>query len=163
MAGKTGSVDIMAIGQEAQRLYLSDHTTHGVDVVDLSGPAARYLKTVPVNGNPNGLVVAGDLKLIFTGNVDATVSVIDVDPASPSRDTVVATLDTKGFGADELTYDLHILVRFELERELIDGTLEPRDAPAAWNDRVRSYLERAPGEGATVVVDGATAPGEGGA
>jgi carboxypeptidase Taq len=42
--------------------------------------------------------------------------------------------------ADELTYDLHILVRFELERELIGGTLEPRDLPAAWNDRVRSYL-----------------------
>jgi DNA-binding beta-propeller fold protein YncE len=105
MAGKTGSVDIMAIDQGSGRLYLSDHTTHGVDVVDLSGRVARYLKTVPVDGNPNGLVVAGDLKLVFTGNVDATVSVIDVDPASPSRDTVVATLDTKGFGADELTYD----------------------------------------------------------
>jgi carboxypeptidase Taq len=42
--------------------------------------------------------------------------------------------------ADELTYDLHILIRFELERELIDGELEPRDLPAAWNERVRSYL-----------------------
>jgi carboxypeptidase Taq len=42
--------------------------------------------------------------------------------------------------ADELTYDLHILLRFELERELIGGTLEPRDLPAAWNERVRSYL-----------------------
>jgi carboxypeptidase Taq len=42
--------------------------------------------------------------------------------------------------ADELTYDLHILLRFELERELIGGTLEPRDVPAAWNERVRSYL-----------------------
>jgi YVTN family beta-propeller protein len=107
MAGKTGSVDIMAIDQGARRLYLSDHTTHGVDIVDLSGPAARYLKTVPVEGNPNGLVLAGDLKLVFTGNIDATVSVIDVDPASPSQDTVVATLDTKGFGADELAYDPH--------------------------------------------------------
>jgi carboxypeptidase Taq len=42
--------------------------------------------------------------------------------------------------ADELTYDLHILIRFELERELIDGKLEPRDLPAVWNERVRSYL-----------------------
>jgi carboxypeptidase Taq len=42
--------------------------------------------------------------------------------------------------ADELTYDLHIMVRFELERELIDGTLEPRALPDAWNERIRSYL-----------------------
>ena len=42
--------------------------------------------------------------------------------------------------ADELTYDLHILVRFELERELFDGKLEPRDLPAAWNERVKEYL-----------------------
>jgi carboxypeptidase Taq len=42
--------------------------------------------------------------------------------------------------ADELTYDLHILLRFELERELIDGTVEPRDLQAAWNERVRTYL-----------------------
>jgi carboxypeptidase Taq len=42
--------------------------------------------------------------------------------------------------ADELTYDLHILVRFELERELIGGTLEPRDLPGAWNERVQTYL-----------------------
>jgi carboxypeptidase Taq len=42
--------------------------------------------------------------------------------------------------ADELTYDLHILIRFELERELMDGKLEPAVLPAAWNERVHSYL-----------------------
>jgi carboxypeptidase Taq len=42
--------------------------------------------------------------------------------------------------ADELTYDLHILLRFELERELVEGNLEPRDLPGAWNERVQSYL-----------------------
>jgi carboxypeptidase Taq len=42
--------------------------------------------------------------------------------------------------ADELTYDLHILLRFELERELVEGTLEPRDLPGAWNERIHSYL-----------------------
>jgi carboxypeptidase Taq len=44
------------------------------------------------------------------------------------------------YEADELTYDLHILVRFEIERELIDGKIEPRDLPGVWNERVRSYL-----------------------
>ncbi len=34
--------------------------------------------------------------------------------------------------ADEVTYNLHILLRFELEKRLFDGTLETRDLPAAW-------------------------------
>ena len=36
--------------------------------------------------------------------------------------------------ADEATYNLHILLRFELEEPLIDGRLSPRDVPAAWNE-----------------------------
>ncbi len=35
--------------------------------------------------------------------------------------------------ADEATYNLHILLRFELERPLISGDLKPADVPAAWN------------------------------
>jgi carboxypeptidase Taq len=42
--------------------------------------------------------------------------------------------------ADELTYDLHVLIRFELERELFAGGLDLTDLPEAWNDRVREYL-----------------------
>lgn len=36
--------------------------------------------------------------------------------------------------ADELTYNLHIVVRFQLERGLFTGTYEPADIPAAWNE-----------------------------
>ncbi len=42
--------------------------------------------------------------------------------------------------ADELTYGLHIIVRFEIERELIEGRLQPRDLPEAWNARMKEYL-----------------------
>ncbi len=42
--------------------------------------------------------------------------------------------------ADEATYNLHILIRFELERRLIDGSLSADDLPAAWNDRYQSDL-----------------------
>lgn len=42
--------------------------------------------------------------------------------------------------ADEVTYNLHILIRFELEQELIGGHLDVVDAPAAWNDRYERYL-----------------------
>jgi carboxypeptidase Taq len=42
--------------------------------------------------------------------------------------------------ADEVTYGLHIVLRFELEVALIEGALEVADLPAAWNERMRSYL-----------------------
>jgi carboxypeptidase Taq len=42
--------------------------------------------------------------------------------------------------ADEVTYNLHIILRFELEQELIDNRLEPRDLPRAWNERMNDYL-----------------------
>jgi carboxypeptidase Taq len=42
--------------------------------------------------------------------------------------------------ADEVTYNMHILLRFELENELLEGKLKVRDLPEAWNARVKSYL-----------------------
>jgi carboxypeptidase Taq len=42
--------------------------------------------------------------------------------------------------ADEVTYGLHIILRFELERELLAGTVAVADVPDAWNARTREYL-----------------------
>ena len=42
--------------------------------------------------------------------------------------------------ADEITYNLHIVLRFELERELLDGRLEVRDLPEAFDERMFGYL-----------------------
>ncbi|MFB6069115.1 MAG: carboxypeptidase M32 [Halobacterium sp.] len=42
--------------------------------------------------------------------------------------------------ADELTYHMHIVVRFEIERELIEGDLDVEDVPEVWNDKYEEYL-----------------------
>jgi carboxypeptidase Taq len=42
--------------------------------------------------------------------------------------------------ADEGTYNLHVMIRFELERALISGDLKVADLPAAWNARYADYL-----------------------
>jgi carboxypeptidase Taq len=42
--------------------------------------------------------------------------------------------------ADEVTYNLHILIRFELELELFEGELALAGLPDAWNQRYRDYL-----------------------
>ncbi len=42
--------------------------------------------------------------------------------------------------ADELTYNLHIMLRFDLEVALLDGSLRVADLPAAWNERMQQDL-----------------------
>ncbi|MEP6508067.1 MAG: carboxypeptidase M32 [Gemmatimonadales bacterium] len=42
--------------------------------------------------------------------------------------------------ADEVTYNLHILIRFELERALLDGDLRAADVPGAWAEKYQQYL-----------------------
>ena len=42
--------------------------------------------------------------------------------------------------ADEFSYCLHILIRFEIERGLMNGTLAVHDAPALWNELTAKYL-----------------------
>ncbi len=63
-------------------------------------------------------------------------------------------VDTKGFyqalnkaepsliriEADELTYSLHIMVRYELEKRLMDGSLSTKDLPSEWNRLYKEYL-----------------------
>ena len=42
--------------------------------------------------------------------------------------------------SDEATYNLHILLRFELEQALVTGEISAADLPAAWNERMQKYL-----------------------
>jgi carboxypeptidase Taq len=43
--------------------------------------------------------------------------------------------------ADEATYNLHIMVRFELERAMLRGDLSAADLPGAWNEKYKAYLD----------------------
>ncbi|MCR4950768.1 MAG: carboxypeptidase M32 [Solobacterium sp.] len=42
--------------------------------------------------------------------------------------------------ADELTYPLHIMVRYEIEKGLFDGTIAPEDLEETWNRKYKEYL-----------------------
>jgi carboxypeptidase Taq len=42
--------------------------------------------------------------------------------------------------ADEATYNLHIILRFELEQEILDGTIDLKELPEIWNTRFEEYL-----------------------
>jgi carboxypeptidase Taq len=46
--------------------------------------------------------------------------------------------------ADELTYHLHIVIRYELERKLINGEIEVEELPELWNQKMEKYLSITP-------------------
>jgi carboxypeptidase Taq len=46
--------------------------------------------------------------------------------------------------ADEVTYNLHIMLRFDLERPLIAGDLQPKDVPGVWNETFQQYFGMTP-------------------
>ena len=43
--------------------------------------------------------------------------------------------------ADELTYPMHVILRYEIESALINGEIEPEDIPLMWNQKMKAYLE----------------------
>lgn len=76
----------------------------------------------------------------------------DVFPATKglwSAEQIVAQLHFASPGvnrvqADEATYNLHILLRVELEQALLRGDLTARDLPSAWNEAYRRWLDVTP-------------------
>ena len=42
--------------------------------------------------------------------------------------------------ADEITYNMHIILRFELEQDIVNGEVELRDLPQTWAERMDAYL-----------------------
>lgn len=41
---------------------------------------------------------------------------------------------------DEITYNIHVIIRYEIEKDLIEGKLQPKDAPKAYASKVKEYL-----------------------
>lgn len=65
------------------------------------------------------------------GNVDLNDMYKAVNTVKPSLIRVEA---------DEGTYNMHVMVRFEMERALLSGAMKVKDVPAEWNRRYKDYL-----------------------
>jgi carboxypeptidase Taq len=56
--------------------------------------------------------------------------------------------------ADEVTYGMHVMLRFELEQDIVDGRVELRDLPQRWNEKMWDYLGvEVPDDGQGVLQD----------
>ncbi len=56
------------------------------------------------------------------------------------------------YEADEVTYDLHIMLRFDFEVEMLEGRLAVRDLPEAWRERFRQDMGIVPPDDADGVL-----------
>jgi DNA-binding beta-propeller fold protein YncE len=104
--GQTAPIDIMVVDQATHRMWVADRLDLGIDLIDISSVPGRYVRTIPNRVSPHGLVIAPDLQLLYSGNDDSTVSVIDINPASPKVNTVIKTIAINGQGlTDLMEYD----------------------------------------------------------
>ena len=95
---------------------------------------SRLWENVVGRGRPFAGYLHGELAQVFPerfAGVDAEVFYRAVNRVQPSLIRVEA---------DEATYGLHVILRFELEREMVSGTIALADLPEAWNARMQEYL-----------------------
>lgn len=74
------------------------------------------------------------LKTTFAGNLSDVTAEEWYRAVNYVRPSLIRT------EADEVTYNLHIMLRFELEQALMDGTLKVADLPEAWNAKMLDFL-----------------------
>ncbi|GLC44578.1 hypothetical protein PLESTM_001617300 [Pleodorina starrii] len=94
-------------------------------MVGLSQPFAEYLLPLLKERFPERFGSATPDQLYESENVIQEPSLIRVE-------------------ADEVTYPLHIILRYELERGLLEGSVAVEDVPRIWNERMAAYLGAAP-------------------
>ncbi len=86
------------------------------------------------------------LKALFPGQLES----VDIDAFYAAVNQVESSLIR--VEADEVTYNLHIILRFELERDLFAGRVSVGDLPAVWNERMEQYLGLRPPDDAQGVL-----------
>jgi len=82
----------------------------------------------------------GPLKEAFPG----TLNGVDVDTFHRAINKVVPSLIRTD--SDEVTYNLHVMMRFDLELDMLEGKLAVRDLPEAWRARIKKDLGVAPSD-----------------
>jgi carboxypeptidase Taq len=102
-----------------------------VESLGLHESQSRLWENMVGRGAPFSRVLAPRLAEHLGTGLDAAALYRAVNRVEPSFIRVEA---------DEATYSLHVVLRFELEQQLIDGQLTIAELPEAWNARFKAYL-----------------------
>lgn len=102
--GVGASMDVIDIDQGAHLLYAADRTDQGVDVFDISSARAKYIQTIRMPANPNGLAIAPDLGRLFVGTANGSVVIVNINTGTTTYGAVITEVKTGGSSIDLLDY-----------------------------------------------------------
>ncbi|REK77154.1 carboxypeptidase M32 [Paenibacillus paeoniae] len=94
---------------------------------------SRFWENVIGRSRPFWERYFGNLQKQFPGQLD-----VSVDQFYRGNNIVQPSLIR--IEADELTYNLHIIIRYEMEKLIFNGGARAADLPALWNDKYKEYL-----------------------
>ena len=134
----TGTLDFHSAGQPVSPWLSTGLTAEGVW-------GAQYSSFSDITGSFG--------QLIQDALIARYADVSDASPTTTEFDTNL-TVTTDDFykamnivkpslirtSADELTYHFHVLIRYEIEKELIAGSIEVEDLPTVWNKKYKKYF-----------------------
>ena len=75
---------------------------------------------------------------IFQANYPKQLGIVDEQTLTRAFNLVTPSFIR--IEADEVTYSLHIILRFEMENDLINGKIKPEDAPKVWREKSKEYF-----------------------
>ncbi|MWC28155.1 carboxypeptidase M32 [Paenibacillus sp. MMS18-CY102] len=107
---------------------------------------SRFWENVIGRSRPFWERYYGDLTSRFPGQLDH----VPVDDFYRATNVVAPSLIR--IEADELTYNLHIIIRYEIEKMIFNEGAKAADLPAIWNDKYREYLGIVPDSNANGVL-----------
>ncbi len=152
--GTAGDLRITTRYRTTDFLEALNATAHETGHASYEGGLPAEWKGLPLGGHRN-MCIHESQSLLFEKQIFLskafcryfTPSIHQQLPASKAYDAdtlwSVNTTVAPGFirvEADEVSYPLHVLLRYEIERDLINGQVEASDIPDLWNDKMQSYL-----------------------
>jgi len=98
------TIDSMVIDQATHLLYVTNLSAKEIEVFDVSTKNAVFVKAIPTTGGAPGLEIVKSLNKLFAAVNDGTVAVIDINPASQTKNTVVSTIKIGKDPLDGVTF-----------------------------------------------------------
>jgi len=112
---------------------LAGTTLHTGTSMGIHESQSRFWENIIGRSRPFWHRYFGELKARFPGR-------LDTDAETFYRAINIVEPSLIRIEADELTYNLHIIIRYEIEKMMFDGGVTAADLPEIWNAKYREYL-----------------------
>ena len=111
---------------------LTQFKTYDVNKCGLHESQSRFFENI-LGRNKNFFIpIFDDIKKILDIDVSLDEFILMFNDAQRSK------IRTE---ADELTYCMHIIIRYEIERDIFNGKIDVNDLPKIWNEKYKEYLD----------------------